>query len=123
MQTLMETGTPFHFGCGHTEPAAWYPELVAAWPYEAPAGDVRVLPDPVICAWCCGEDDSRLDLQPWLLRSTPLAALCLLGRRHRPATSTIDSPPLLARYAYQRRMERRAAGTVPASVRHTALVG
>ncbi len=101
------------FACGHREPADWYPELrplPPALPSVAiDADDVILLPGTLICAWCCGEDESRLELQKWLLRSPQLTppAADAAGI----AAATEDSS---MRRAYAARMQRRARLDAPA---------
>jgi hypothetical protein len=101
------------FTCGHREPAAWYPELQplpAVLPrVRVDTDDVTLLPETVVCAWCCNEDESRLELQKWLLRSPQLAP---------PAASVATTPSgsedTPQRRAYIARMERRARLDAPA---------
>lgn len=102
------------FACGHREPAAWYPELAplpALLPRLTVAGDnVALLPETLICAWCCGEDESRLELQKWLLRSPQLTPPTR-AEADVPVAPVEDSP---LRRAYIVRMQRRARLDAPA---------
>lgn len=105
----------FVFGCGHREPVSWYPDLLVA----AGDGGNRVenellLPASVICAWCCAEDESRLELQLWLLRSGDRVTHAGCEAQLAPADDVDRRQHSPGWLAYQRRMEKRGSPGLPA---------
>ncbi len=106
----------FVFGCGDREPVSWYPDLLVA------AGDggnrveneLLLLPASVICAWCCAEDESRLELQLWLVRSGNRGTHSGGEPRLTPSDEADRRQHSPGWLAYQRRMEKRGSPGLPA---------
>jgi hypothetical protein len=78
---MKRTKHQFSFGCGHEEPAAWYPELAAIVLPRLEEGISRqsgprkiFLPQHVLCAWCLAEDEQGLAEQARCLESEDIAA-------------------------------------------------